>query len=124
MRIYREWLGRKVMVEIDRVAGCIHPRLEDTVYPIHYGFIPGTRTEAGDAIEIYVVDDPASIDPADEFEAEIIAIVHRKEGGADKLVVSVTGKRMSADEVETAVEFQEKWFKHDIEVLNPAILRT
>jgi len=105
------------MVEIDRPAGCIHPQIENMVYPLHYGLVPGTRAEDGTAIEIYVVDPVGVINPATVFEATVVAIVHRKEGGGDKLVVSSTGLVPSLQEITSAVEFQEQWFKHDIEVL-------
>lgn len=119
MTIHSEWLGRTIMVEIDCPAGCIHPRLEDTVFAIHFGFIPGTRGDDGFAIDVYVFDDPGAIDPSTPFEATVIAIVHRKDDGQDKLVVSASGQRPTAEEVEAAVEFQEKWFKHTVEVLSP-----
>ncbi len=117
MKIHKEWLGRKVMVEIDRPAGSMHPLHGDIVFPIHYGFIPGTRAEDGRAIDIYVLDPVEAIDIGADFEATVVAIIHRLDDGEDKLAVSTTGLHPTKDEVESAVEFQEQWFKHTIEVL-------
>jgi inorganic pyrophosphatase len=35
-------------VEIDRSAGTAHPAFPEVIYPLDYGFIPGTRARADD----------------------------------------------------------------------------
>jgi len=41
------WIGKRVKVEMDRPLGSKHPdpRFE-TIYPINYGYIPGTLSSA------------------------------------------------------------------------------
>ena len=38
----KEYLGKKVKVEMDRPLGSTHPK-HGFVYPVNYGFIPNTE---------------------------------------------------------------------------------
>ena len=48
------------------------------------------------------------------FIGIVIAIIHRTDDDDAKLIVVPDGVKLSDDEIEKAVEFQEKWFKHMI----------
>jgi inorganic pyrophosphatase len=41
-------------VEIDRPIGSSHPRFADIVYPIDYGFVPGTIGSDGEPVDVFV----------------------------------------------------------------------
>ena len=52
--------------------------------------------------------------PVEEFEGKVIAVVHRIDDDDDKLVVVPQNLKISDEEIEKTVNFQEKWFKHQI----------
>lgn len=96
---------------IDRPLGSTHPRYPDSVYPLNYGCIAGTRAGDGDPVDAYVL----GVDvPVDAFTGEVIAIVIRRDDVEDKLVVTPPGSRFAIDEIREAVRFQEQFFDSDI----------
>ena len=111
MRLGREWIGRKVRVEMDRPLGSEHPERPGFFYEVNYGYLPGTLAADGEPIDAYVL---GPDQPLDVFEGEVIAIVKREDDVEDKLVVSLS--RMSAEAVTGAVHFCEKRYKSHVEV--------
>jgi inorganic pyrophosphatase len=41
-------------VDIDRPRGSPHPRYPDLIYPLDYGYLPGTRAADGGGIDVWV----------------------------------------------------------------------
>ena len=78
-----DWAGRRLTVEIDRPLGSTHPREDDIVYAVNYGFVPGTIAPDGHPIDVYVLD---AGEPLGRCEATVIAIVRRRDDVEDKLV--------------------------------------
>lgn len=112
----RHWLGRRVVVVIDRPLGSTHPRHPDIVYPINYGYIPNTQAGDLEPVDAYVL----GVDvPVSSFLGEVIAIVVRRDDVEDKLVVAPAGTRFTIDAIGDAVRFQERFFESDI-MLGPA----
>ncbi len=113
--ILRAWLGQQVAVVVDRPLGTAHPEHPDIVYPINYGYIPGT--EAGDAqpVDVYILG--VSV-PVSSFLGEVIAIVVRRDDVEDKLGVVPAGVRMTAEEICRAVAVQEQYLGSEI-VMEP-----
>ncbi|MXY35272.1 MAG: inorganic pyrophosphatase [Dehalococcoidia bacterium] len=109
-----DWLGRRVSVEIDRPLGSIHPREDDVVYPVNYGFVPGTLAPDGHPIDVYVLD---ADEPLNRCEATVIAIVRRRDDVEDKLV-AVLHETGAWDEpgILAAVDFQERYFDSWVEL--------
>lgn len=106
----KQYLGKKVLVKVDRKLGEKHPKW-DWSYPVNYGFVPGVIAPDGEELDAYIL----RVDkPVEEFEGEVIAIVHRTENDDDKLVVVPEGESVTDEEIEMMVEFQEKWFKHEV----------
>ncbi|UPA28532.1 MAG: inorganic diphosphatase [Verrucomicrobiota bacterium] len=49
-----EQLIRQNGVTIDRPKGTAHPRFPDRIYPINYGYIPGTYSADGEGIDVFL----------------------------------------------------------------------
>lgn len=105
-----KFLGRKVKVIVDRPFGSKHPKF-GWKYPLNYGYLPGKRAPDGEEIDAYIL---GVNKPLKEFEGVVIAIVHRLNDVEDKLVVAPEGKNFTKEEIEKAIEFQEKFFKSEI----------
>ena len=101
------YLGKRVKVTIDRPLGSRHPREPDMVYPVNYGYLPGTVSGDGQPIDEYVlgVDEPVG-----SAEGVVIAVVVRADDVEDKLVVAPEGVSYEVEEIEGMVEFQERFF--------------
>ena len=101
------YLGRWVRVVVDRPLGSRHARHPDLLYPLNYGFLPGTVSGDGAPIDAYVVG-------CDEAVAEargvVVAVVLRADDAEDKLVVAADGRRRSAGEITALIAFQERFF--------------
>ena len=111
----RSYLGKTVHIEIDRPIGYVHHKGEyNLVYPINYGYIPGVLGGAGEDMDVYLLGVDA---PVKEFDAHIIAIVHREDDVEDKLVGAPEGMTFTAEEIAAAVRFQEQYYNSYVETL-------
>ena len=54
LALARTFLGQMVTVTIDRPRGSHHPR-HGHLYPVNYGYLPGTRAPDGEALDAYVL---------------------------------------------------------------------
>ena len=106
----KEYLGKIVKVEMDRMMGSAHPK-HGFIYPVNYGFIPNTVSGDGEELDAYVI---GVFKPVDKFEGKVIAIIHRTNDNDDKLVVCPEDKDYSDDQIEALTEFQERFFEHII----------
>lgn len=104
-------LGKIVKVVVDRPLGSCHPKYNDLIYPINYGYVEGIIAPDGEEQDAYIL----GIDvPLKEFEGKIIAIVRRFNDVEDKWVVASIGANYSKQEIEKQIIFQEKFFKYEI----------
>lgn len=101
----KEYLNKTVTVKIDRKLGSKHPK-HGFIYPINYGYIPGTISGDGEELDAYVL---GAFEPVEEFTGKVIAIIHRTNDDDDKLIVST--KEYSDDAIRALTEFQERYFK-------------
>jgi len=109
--ITKKYLGEEVELVIDRPLGSKHPRYGFT-YESNYGFVPNTQAPDGEEIDAYFLGVNKSLNRA---EGKCIAIIHRLKDDDDKLVVvSPRAERITDEEIEKAVNFQEQWFEHKI----------
>ena len=108
---YRE---KMVDVVIDRPIGSVHPKYEDMIYPLNYGFIPNVFGGDGEELDVYLMGLNV---PVKEYKAKVIAIVHRHNDVEDKLVAAPEGISFTKMEIEDAVRFQEQYFESEIEIL-------
>ena len=112
----RSFLGKVVHIGIDRPIGYMHKKETYALtYPINYGYIPGVLGGDGEEIDVYLL----GVDvPVKEFDAHIIAIVHREDDVEDKLVGAPEGMTFTAEEIAAAVRFQEQYYRSYIEMFS------
>ncbi len=103
-QIIKEYLGKRVHVVVDRPIGYCHGGL---VYPVNYGYIPGTLAGDGQEQDAYIL----GIDiPLAEFDGQVIGAVRRNDDCEDKLVVAPVGTVYHQAQIAEAVHFQEQFF--------------
>lgn len=112
--LVKSYLGKTVTFLIDRPVGSVHPKHDDIIYPINYGFIPKVLGSDGEELDVYLLGVDA---PIKEYTARIIGIVHRRNDVEDKLVAAPEGMSFSAEEIIEAVKFQEQYYNIKIEIL-------
>ena len=107
-----DWAGRTVDVVIDRPLGSTHPDHSDVVYPVNYGYIPGTMAPDGHPIDAYVL---GADYPLKRCSARGIAVIRRRDDVEDKLVVALAGQ-WTKDSIKETTAFQEQWFDTWVEL--------
>jgi len=110
MSLATQYLGKIVKVKIDRPLGSEHPKY-GYKYPVNYGYVPGTISGDGEELDVYVL---GVEQPLETFEGQCIAVVHRTNDQDDKLIVVPCHEKLSNREIEAQIEFQEKWFEHEL----------
>ena len=106
----KDYLGKTLKIEIDRELGSKHPK-HGFIYPINYGFVPGTVSGDGEELDCYLL---GVFEPVKEYTGKCIAIIHRTNDDDDKLIIAPEDKEYSDDAINALVEFQEKYFEHVI----------
>lgn len=104
------YLNQNIKVKIDRPLGSIHPK-HGFIYPVNYGFVPDTISGDGEELDCYVL---GVFEPLNEFTGKCIAIIHRINDNDDKLIIVPENRNFSNKEIEILIEFQERFFKHEI----------
>jgi inorganic pyrophosphatase len=108
LTLAKQFLGKEVNVVIDRPLGSSHPK-HGFIYEVNYGFLPGVIAPDGEELDVYYLGTDHAVDKANGV---VKAIIHRLEDDDDKLVVMSKETTMTDEEIESAILFQEKWFKH------------
>lgn len=111
--LVHSYLGKTVSIVIDRPIGSSHPKDDNFIYPVNYGFIPNVFSGDDEELDVYLLGIET---PVKEYKAQIIAIVHRHNDIEDKLVAAPEGMHFTKAEIEAAVRFQEQYFDIDIAV--------
>ncbi len=106
-------IGKLVNVKIDRPLGTYHPAHKNIFYEVNYGYIEDVIAPDGEGQDCYVLGVDA---PIEEFKGQVIAIIHRIDDIEDKWVVAPLGVTFTKEEILEKVNFQEKFFKVEIEV--------
>ena len=107
---YKDYLGKKVKIVMDRPMGSKHPKW-NFIYPINYGYVPNTISGDGEELDAYIV---GIFEPIEEYEGKCIAAIHRLDDDDDKLVIAPEEKIYTKQQIEALVEFQERFFEHEI----------
>lgn len=108
LELAKQFLGKEVEVVFDRPLGSKHPKHGFT-YEVNYGYLEGVKAPDGEDLDAYFLGTDQSLQKVKDV---VKAIVHRVEDDDDKLVVMPKELSMTDEEIETAVKFQEQWFKH------------
>lgn len=104
-------LGSIVTVLVDRPLGSHHPKHQNIVYPVNYGYIPGVIGGDGEEQDAYIL----GVDrPVTELVGRVIAIIHRLDDVEEKWVVAPEGVSFAEKEIAQAVAFQEQYFHTEI----------
>lgn len=109
------YLGKKVKVVIDRPNNSRHPKY-GFKYPLNYGFIPNTLANDGMEIDAYII---GEIQPLEQFEGIVKAIIIRANDVENKLVVTKPDYKLTVAEIKQKTLFQEQYFDINIELLKP-----
>ena len=97
--ILKGLIGKEIDVIIDRPIGTTHPKYKDMIYSVNYGYIDGFYGGDNEYQDVYILGEDK---PLNNY---------------DKLVVYNYGY-LSSNEIEEAINFQEKYFKHEIITIN------
>ena len=54
-------------------------------------------------------------EPVEEYDARVIAVVHREDDVEDKLVAAPAGMHFTVREIADAIRFQEKYYRTHVE---------
>ena len=100
---------------IDRPLGSRHPDYPDLVYTLNYGYAPGILGGDGEEQDVYIygIDTPLS-----DFSGELVAVIHREDDDEYKWVLAPSGLCPTAEEIASAVEFQERYFVSRVELID------
>ena len=104
-------IGKVVKVVVDRPLGTHHPKHNDLIYSVNYGYVPEVVAPDGEEQDAYIL---GINEPISEFVGKVIAIIHRLDDIEDKWIVAPENKTFSKEEIEKSVAFQEKFFNTEI----------
>ena len=106
-------IGNRVKVIVDRPLGTYHPNHKNIFYTVNYGYVEGILAPDNEEQDAYIL----GVDkPVTEFSGIVIAIIHRLNDLEDKWVVVSEGTTFTREQILKQVEFQEKYFKIEIEM--------
>ncbi len=104
-------IGKRVTVTVDRPLGSAHPKHNDIIYPVNYGYVKGIAAPDGDEQDAYIL----GVDfPVERFDGIVTAVIVRANDCEDKWVVVPDGVSFSQEDITAAVAFQEQYFDSQI----------
>lgn len=103
-------IGKEIDVIIDRPLGSKHPKF-DMIYPLNYGYVENLIVGDKEKQDVYVVGVSEAIT---YFHGEVIAVVERFSDIESKWVVAPKGMKLSVEQIEELLLFQEQYFHHRI----------
>jgi len=108
--LVKTFLGKKVELKVDRPLGTKHPK-HNYIYNVNYGYVPGIMAPDGEELDAYFL---GVTEPVVAGTGICRAIIHRFNDDDDKLIVCAGDFDPSDEEIENFINFQEKYFKHEI----------
>ena len=103
-----------VTVRVDRPLGSAHPEYPELIYPVNYGYVPGTLAGDGEEQDAYILGPTEAVA---EFTGRVIAVICREDDVEDKWVVAAEDCAYSREQIAAAVDFQERFFRSRIEMI-------
>lgn len=111
--LVQSYLGKVVDIEIDRPIGYVHKKKNyDLVYPINYGYIPGVLGGDDEELDVYLM---GVNEPVTAYTCRIVGIVYRRNDVEDKLIAAPVDKHYTAEEIASAIHFQEQYYDTYVE---------
>ena len=108
----KHYLGKKVVIGIDRPIGYVHKKDNySLIYPINYGYIPGVLGGDGEELDVYLLGVNEAVN---EYNATVIAVIHRLNDNEDKLVAAPKGTTFTKEQIIKLTYFQEQYFESEI----------
>lgn len=104
------YLDQLITIQIDRPLGGPHPEL-GFIYPVNYGFVPGTLSPDGDELDCYLL---GVEQPCHTFTGRCIAIIRRLDDHDDKLIVVPDGMQFTDTQIYEQTGFVEAYFTSEI----------
>ncbi len=104
-------LGCPVTVIVDRPKDSTHPRYNDIVYELNYGYVKEFPLKDNKYQEAYIMG--ADEIKKDTFDGFVIAVIHRKDTNEDKWVVA-NRLDYTKEEIIEATKFIEMYFEIEI----------
>lgn len=102
-----ELLGNIYTVVVDRPINSVHPKINDMIYDVNYGYVEGIMGGDGDEQDVYIL----GIDtPVDKFTGKLIAIIKRADDDEDKWVVAPDGMEFAEPYIRDKTYFTEQYF--------------
>ena len=106
--------NRIVEITVDRPLGSVHPKHQNMIYPVNYGYVQGIIAPDGEEQDVYIL----GIDkPIDQFRGKLIAVIHRNNDVEDKWVACPEELAFSKEEIMEHVKFTEQYFDSFVEML-------
>lgn len=110
----------RITARIDRPLGSVHPNHPDLIYRVNYGEVVGVPAPDGDWQDAYVL----GVDvPLTTFTGRRIAVIHRRDDVENKWVLAPDGMTFTAEEIMSAVHFQEQYFDSYCELCGEEAVR-
>lgn len=110
--LIKSYLGKTMVLNIDRPIGHIYPEYPDLVYPVNYGYLD-VLGDNSVKLDVYLLGVNV---PVREYTARIIGIVHHQNNVEDRLVAAPEGVNFTKDEIKKAIYFQEQYYENEIEI--------
>ena len=110
MNNFKNYIGKKVRVTIDRKLGSKHPKW-GFIYLNNYGYIPNTISVDGEELDAYIL---GIFEPVDTFEGICIAALHRLDEDDDKLIIVPEGINYTDEQINCLTEYQERFYDSEI----------
>jgi len=113
---YADIIGREFTVIMDRPIGTRHPKHDNIVYPINYGYIDGIMGGDGEEQDCYLL---GVDEPLDSCKVRIIAVIHRLNDVEDKWVAvpfdaNTDIVEFTEEKIKGQTHFQEQFYKIEI----------
>jgi len=104
-------IGTKVSGIIDRPLGSHHPRKNEIIYSINYGYVKGVFAADGSEQDVYVF---GTDKPLETYTGNVIAVYHRFNDVEDKWIVSLDDRDYSDEEILSNINFIEQFFMGEL----------
>ena len=106
-------IGKTVTVTVDRKLGTYHPRSNQILYSVNYGYVSGIIAGDGSEQDAYIL---GINEPLDTFTGKVIAIIHRNDDIEEKWVVAPENMLFTAEEIKKQTYFVEQYFNIEVKM--------